>query len=301
MSARVFHPALPVSDALAMIEDALAGHGIEEPRREARLLLRLALGLSLAALVADPKRVIGQNHNRVALFTTRRAAGEPLSRILGLREFYGLDFALSRETLDPRPETELLVDAGLAHLAIRPAGSRAARICDLGTGTGAILIALLVQRPEATGLGIDISADALETARRNAETHGVVQRTEFRQGDLRSEQFDLSDGSGGFDLIVSNPPYIPRGDLATLPREVRIHDPSIALDGGEDGLEFYRRIVAGAPRWLQGGAMLAFEVGAGQARDVAAMMERAGFLAISIRPDFAGIERIVTAVRSPNV
>jgi len=274
-----------LAEAQRIAAERLASAGIEEPRREARLVLASALGLDLAGLILRAEQPLGAGLAPLEAMLARRAAREPLSRILGKREFFGLDFLLGPDTLDPRHDTETLVEAVLSE-----AGTiTAPRILDLGTGSGAILIALLSAIPGATGLGIDIAPGAVARARENAQRLGLGTRASFETGDL----FERVEGR--FEVVVSNPPYIPTHDLAGLDPEVRLHDPARALDGGADGLDFYRRIVAEAAGFLAPGGLLAFEVGAGQAFDVAALMTGASFGAPAIRKDLAGIERVVMA------
>jgi release factor glutamine methyltransferase len=202
---------------------------------------------------------------------------------LGNREFWSLSFRLSPATLSPRPDTETIVEACLAVL---PDRQGAYRLLDLGTGTGAILIALLSERPGAFGVGIDKAVEAVAVARLNAEDNGVAARAAFAEGDW------MAGLVGPFDLIVSNPPYIPSRDIAGLDREVREHDPALALDGGADGLDAYRRIAADAPRLLARGGCLIFELGIGQAQDVAALMRAAGFTILGPpRKDLGGVAR----------
>jgi release factor glutamine methyltransferase len=287
-----FSPALSVAAAQALMEARLAGAGIEAPRREARLLLAAAMGSSLADLLAHPERPIGAESGRIEHFLAERLTRKPLSRIRGWREFYGLEFRLNAATLDPRADTETLVDAVLALIAGDGQRHAPLRILDLGTGTGAILLALLSRLPEATGLGIDLAAEALDVARYNAESLGLAGRAAFRAGDL------MNGLDEAFDILVSNPPYIPSGDLAGLDPEVALHDPRLALDGGLDGLDFYRRIVGQAPHCLVPGGILALEVGAGQAADVMRLLDTAGFGAPETRDDLAGIARVVVARRA---
>lgn len=249
-------------------------------RREARLVVAAALGLDPGELLGWPEREIDDvTHARAAEFIRRRAAGEPLSRLRGMREFWSLNFALSPETLDPRPETETLVAAALDAVPDRAAPLR---LLDLGTGTGCLLLALLSELPSAWGLGVDRAFGAALTARANAAALGLSRRAAFLVGDWA----DAIDGI--FDLIVSNPPYIPSGEIATLAPEVR-HDPRRALDGGADGLEAYRALAPQLARLLGGTA--AVEVGAGQARGVVDIMRDAGLDVCGIRPDLAGIDR----------
>lgn len=216
----------------------------------------------------------------------RRTTGEPIARILGEKEFYGLSLALSPETLVPRPDTEALVDAVLATVdrVAQPA------ILDLGTGSGAILLALLTELPNATGVGVDLSADALATAARNAERLGIARRVQFRQGDWGAAI------ERRFDIVVSNPPYIASAEIAALPVEVREHDPHLALDGGSDGFAAYRAIVADLGRLLTSGGRAFLEIGAGQAEGVRGLAAENGFTS-SFERDLAGIERVAVLAR----
>jgi release factor glutamine methyltransferase len=214
----------------------------------------------------------------------RRIAHEPVYRILGHRAFYGLDLRLSPATLEPRPDTEALVDLCLPFLRGRVAAGNC-RILDLGTGTGAIALALLSQIPEATAVGTDISAQALETAAANADINGMKDRFD----PIVSDWFSAIEGQ--FSLIVSNPPYIPTEDIGMLAPEVRDHDPAKALDGGTDGLNAYRRIAAGAAGHLEAGGRVAVEVGFDQRRAVSAIFEASGLAPIESARDLCGHER----------
>jgi release factor glutamine methyltransferase len=280
-------PAFPVAAALAEIERQLEQAGIEEPRREARLLLAAATGWSLATLMAHPDRLLGGQSPKVSTFLAERLARKPISRILGEREFYGLPFRLGPATLDPRPDTEVLVDGVLARLGAEGRVGAPLRLIDLGTGTGAILLALLHHLPAATGLGIDLAPGAVAMAEDNAMRLRLAGRAAFRTGDV------LAGVTGRFDVILSNPPYIPTGMLATLAPEVVQHDPVLALDGGADGLLFYRRIADAAPAFLAPGGWLALEVGAGQAGEVSALLAGNGLGRIETAFDLGGIERVV--------
>ena len=268
--------------------------GITNPALDARLLVMAACGASHADLIRDPERALSDAERaRLDNWAERRLMGEPVSRILGSRAFWGLDFRLSPETLDPRPDTETLVDAVLAALPERDAGLR---ILDLGTGTGCILIALLSELPHAWGIGTDISHAALLTARENALAAGVAERARFVQADW------LRGIDGRFDVVVSNPPYIARAELAALSREVRAHDPAAALDGGADGLAAYRAILGEIDRVLKPGGIAAFEVGQGQAEAVSAMMRAADLTpalpdGAASACDLAGIDRALVMKR----
>ena len=224
-------------------------------------------------------------------FASRRLAGEPVMRILGEREFYGRPLRLGAATLVPRPETEALVDIGIEILA----GLPSPRLLDLGTGTGCIAISLLAELPRASGVAVDLSADAIEVARQNAERHAVADRIDFRRGSW----FEPLAPKERFDLIVSNPPYIESAEIDRLDIEVREHDPLLALDGGPDGLAAYRSIAQSAARFLVPGGALLFEIGWNQAEPVSDLLAAHGFGDIVVRRDLAGHERVVMARRRP--
>lgn len=246
---------------------------------DARLLFQAAAGIGHAALAGDPDRAVTvETASRFDSFVGRRCAGEPVSRILGRREFYGRDFAVGPSVLDPRPDTETVIEAGLEALALRAEPM----LLDLGTGSGAIAVTLLCEIPRARATGADISAAALDVAWLNANRLGAVERFAIHHGNW----FDGIDGT--FDLIVSNPPYIPSGTIATLAAEVREHDPRISLDGGPDGLEAYRRIARHAGDHLRPGGTVVVEIGAGQEADVAAIFAACGFRLSLSRRDLAG-------------
>ncbi|MDZ4759947.1 MAG: peptide chain release factor N(5)-glutamine methyltransferase [Alphaproteobacteria bacterium] len=262
--------------------------GVETPAREARLLLAEALKVDAAGLIAlecdAPDKAALESFSGLV---AQRGAGKPMSRLRGWREFYGRTFLLTDDVLDPRPETELLVEEGLKRLP--PNG----RVLDFGVGSGCILATLLAERPDATGVGLDLSARVLAVARGNCVALDVARRVEWIEGG-----WDAALGQT-FDLVVSNPPYIPSGDIAALDREVRDHDPRLALDGGADGLDACRAICDLAPRLLVPGGWLALETGAGQAGDVAALMGDAGLVGVGRRADLAGHERVVMGQRRP--
>lgn len=260
--------------------------GVDTPQRDARILVAAALGLDAADIIANPsiipaERVVA----RAALLVERRVQREPVSRILGRRAFYGRDFTVTPATLDPRPDTETLVDLVLDLADEEGWRNRPVRIIDVGTGTGCILLTLLAELPLARGLGTDVSIDALRTAEANADALGVADRLELRQA--RS----LEGIEGSFDLLVSNPPYIPANVIPTLDPEVRLFDPLAALDGGPDGLAVLREIAAGLARVVPAG-WAAFEVGAGQA-DAAIDVLGADPARIRTRRDLGGQLRVV--------
>lgn len=258
---------------------------IEAPEREAALLLAGACGLRSVDLIVAPDAPLGEAAQRVEAFAARREAGEPLSRILGRRDFWTLTLEITPDVLDPRPDTETIIDAALAEFAQRRA--EALRVLDFGVGSGAILLALLSEFPSATGLGVDRSEPAAKIARANAEALGFASRAEIRVG-------DWGEGlTGPFDLIVSNPPYIPAGDIAGLDREVRNHDPRLALDGGADGLDAYRALAPEIARLLAPGGRFALEFGEGQGAAIQPILRAAGLEPSSLRADLTGRDRVV--------
>jgi len=265
----------------------LSRAGLIEPRRRARQLVASVLDLTPAALVGRPEQLLDARRvDLVRLALRRMVDREPLSRILGRREFWGLELALSPDTLDPRPETETIVEAVLGRSFDREAPQR---FLDLGTGTGCILLALLSEFPAAVGFGVDIAPDAAITARRNAIALNLAERAHFLVGDWATAI------SGRFDVIVSNPPYIERAALADLPREVACYDPCLALDGGADGLGAYRSLVRGLRELLKPGGVIACEVGIGRAPAVEQILRASGLTIEGCVHDLAGIARCVVA------
>jgi release factor glutamine methyltransferase len=285
--AGAFRPSTTFAEALARLADLLGRSGVEDPRREARLTLGAASGFSSIAMIAGPRAPLGAAAGKLAHFAARRAAGELLSRIVGNREFWGLALTITPDVLDPRPETETVVETAVA--MFRDRRMDAVRILDLGVGSGALLCALLAEFVNGRGIGVDVSARAAEVARRNIEACGLARRAEIRVADW------TTDLAGPFDLIVSNPPYVRSADIAGLPREVRDFDPRLALDGGPDGLKAYRAIVPASAPLLAAGGLLLVEIGAGQAADVHAIAMSAGFVECRFHRDLAGIERVLAA------
>ncbi|HXL32187.1 MAG TPA: peptide chain release factor N(5)-glutamine methyltransferase [Bradyrhizobium sp.] len=268
---------------------------IDSPELDARILVGAALGLDLTGMIAAATRAFtAAEAARLEDFAGRRLKGEPVARILGSREFWGLPLQLSAATLVPRPDTETVVALALQMLRAGPGADRP-RIADLGTGSGAILLALLSELPDAVGVGTDISAAALRTASANARNLGLGRRAAFVACDYASAL------SGAFDLIVSNPPYIRSAEINDLASEVRDHDPLGALDGGSDGLDAYRALVPQAVRLLASGGGLALEVGHDQGADVKQLMAAAGLtLCGPPRTDLAGIPRAVAGRKLPS-
>lgn len=264
--------------------------GIDNPDLDARLLVSAATGLDLTRLIVETARALSaQEAAKLDAFAARRIAGEPIARILGEQEFWGLRLALAPSTLIPRPDTETVVEAALDCVRAMRVDDGRYRIADLGTGSGAILLALLTELPNAIGIGTDLSEETLAVARTNAERHGLADRAAFAVSDFASAL------DGPFDLIVSNPPYIRSADIAALAIEVRAHDPHLALDGGADGLDAYRAITRQAAGLLKPGGALVVEIGIGQEGDVRQLMTAAGLIPAGPgRPDLAGITRAVT-------
>ena len=282
-----FPPTLTRRAALRQAAALLDMAGIADAEREARFLLLGLLGLEPRDLILEGDRALGDVATRLAPALARRCAGEPVARILGAWEFWGLPFTLAPETLVPRPDTETVVEAALAILPDRRASRR---ILDLGTGSGCILVALLSELPGAIGIGIDRAPGAVRAARANAIANGVGGRALFACGDWGEAL------RGPFDLVVSNPPYIATGDIAGLDREVVAHDPRAALDGGRDGLTAYRTILGnlGAAGLLRSGGSVVLEVGFDQAAAVQAIGEAAGLSFAGITHDLAGHARALT-------
>jgi release factor glutamine methyltransferase len=279
-----------IDTALARGARQLTGAGIDNARREARLLLSVALDEPTESLLGSPQRLLDSGIERAYEALLRRRAGrEPMSQILGRREFWSLPFAVSSDILTPRPDSETVVEAALDAVADRAAPLR---ILDLGTGSGCLLLALLSELPHASGIGTDISAAACRLARDNAGALGLAGRARFIVGDWSAAV------AGRFDLIVANPPYIPSPALDSLMPEVRDHEPRRALDGGDDGLDAYRRLLPGIGRLLDPDGRMLVEIGAGQGDEVAALLPSVELTICDRRCDLAGIERCLTARRT---
>jgi release factor glutamine methyltransferase len=277
-----------VTDIGAVLREAgkrLAAAGVEDAPRDARLLLQAASGLSPATLVAFPER--GLDATALARFHSlveRRERREPMAQLLGEREFWSLRFRVTADTLDPRPDSETLIQAVLDRVTDRNAPLR---LVDFGTGTGCLLLTLLHDLPNATGLGVDVSAAALKIAAGTARSLGLEQRATFRQG-------DWDDGvAPSFDIVISNPPYIEHGAIAELQPEVARFEPHLALDGGVDGLDAYRALLPATARLLRPGGLAAFEVGLDQADSVAAIGTAGGLRHIATARDLGGTPRVV--------
>jgi release factor glutamine methyltransferase len=269
--------------------------GIQFAELDARILVGAVLDLDLTGMIAAASRLLTLDESiRLEDFARRRLDGEPVARILGNKEFWGLSLKLSPATLVPRPDTETVVELALEMLRTATDASRALRIADIGTGSGAILLALLSELSDAFGVGTDISEAALRIARANAAGLGFAARAAFVACDYAAAL------SGGFDLIVSNPPYIRTAEIAGLDREVRDHDPHRALDGGADGLDAYRALIPQTVRLLAHTGALVVEAGRGQTGQIEGMMTAAGLmLERPPKADLAGIRRAVAGRKLP--
>lgn len=283
-------PVTTVAQALAVATATLKAANIESARLDARALLADALAVEPMRLFSYPERLLSAEEAAAfAALIERRTRREPVSHILGRREFWSLDFRVSADTLDPRPDTETVVEAVLKRLPVR---SAPLRLLDLGTGTGCILLALLHELPNATGVGVDASPGACAVAADNASRLGLAERSRVVCGDWGSSL------DGSFDVIVSNPPYIPTDDIAALAPEVSRHEPAAALAGGADGLDCYRALAPQIARLLAPGGLAAVEVGQSQTAQVLDILEAAGLASAGVEPDLSGIDRCVL-VRQP--
>ena len=289
MGTLVTDPGPSIESARRTLAAQLKSAGDDEAELDARILLGAALDLDLTGMIAQASRKLTSAEAALlAQYARRRIAGEPVARILGQKEFWGLPLQLSSATLVPRPDTETVVELALQLLRAGGDLDRPLRIADLGTGSGAILLALLSELPAAEGFGTDVSEAALQTARANAARAGLSGRATFIACDYASGL------AGPFDLIASNPPYIRSADIAGLAAEVRDHDPMAALDGGTDGLNAYRTLIPQAATLLAAGAALVVEAGEGQSAQIQALMTAAGLMpAIAPKADLAGIPRAV--------
>jgi len=266
--------------------------GIDSADADARLLIAHALGIDRAALMTDGARALSASEvNAIDALAARRLKREPVSRIFGHKEFWTLSLMVTPDVLVPRPETETVVEAALD--TPLPMKRKKLRILDIGTGSGALLLALLSELPDATGIGTDISAAALEIARANAERNALAARCTFVGCNIAAGVQE------SFDLIVSNPPYIAHGEIATLAPEVRDYDPSVALDGGADGLDGYRAIVAQIRPLLAQGGRLIVELGAGQEPAVRTLFTKTGLNVSGVKEDLAGVPRALSATVAP--
>jgi len=282
---------LKISDLKKEILKRLEDAGIQDAETEARMIVTEYAGVTLSEMFTDPDRELADDMVLCAEdVVSRRITGIPLQHIMGKTGFMGFDFRVSPAALVPRPDTEILTEEVLKDY------HDGSRILDLCTGSGCIIVSLLALMNDCYGVGTDISEDALALAAENADMilADKRERLEFRKGDL----YDALSQDDVFDVIVSNPPYIRTADIETLSTEVRDHDPRIALDGGEDGLDFYRRIITGAAEHLQKGGDLLLEIGYDQAEDVTKIMKANGFIEVQTVKDFGGNDRVVRGILS---
>ncbi|MBT3370544.1 MAG: peptide chain release factor N(5)-glutamine methyltransferase [Rhodospirillaceae bacterium] len=282
-----FPSALTLRQALAAAGRDLRDAGVEDAMLDAALLLAHAIGGDRLTLIREAERQLNEAETQAyTKLVAARAARQPVSRLLGRRAFWSLDLDIGPAVLDPRPDSETIVEAALAQL---PDENAPYEIADFGTGSGCLLLALLVERPRAHGLGVDISPAAARQARENARALDLGDRGGFMVGDWGA---GLAGGLGGcFDMIVSNPPYIASADIAGLAPEVRCHDPALALDGGADGLAAYRALVPDLRRLLRPGGRAVLEYGQGQTSDLEQIIKMADMAVQSCHADLAGVER----------
>lgn len=285
MSAKVqISEGLVITEALRFLTTLLAEKKVSQAKAEARVLLLAATQMSRAQMITQSDRTISTTEAELLSgWMMRRLAGEPVTRITGRRDFWTLDLHVTPDVLDPRADTEVIVETTLDLLGTRR--TQALRILDLGTGTGALLLALLSECPHATGVGIDLSPAACAVAQDNAQRNGLAARASFQQGHWADALNET------FDLVVSNPPYIESATIAALDVEVREHDPMLALDGGPDGLIAYRAIIKDVPRLLHPTGLCVLELGIGQAGAVTALAEAEGLTQKALRRDLGGVER----------
>lgn len=277
---------MQLGQMFAQMRDDFLAAGIENPAIDARILTEWATATSRMEMISRPEQMI--DAERVALWQSafnRRLHGEPVHRIIGYRAFWGLEFQLSKETLEPRPDTEALIELVLPLLQEKADKKQVVDVLDMGTGTGIIAITLLHQCAKMRCVAVDMALDALNTARINAENAGVS----VRFAALHSDWF--TNVSGRYDMIISNPPYIPHHEIAALSREVRDHDPVAALDGGIDGLDFYRALAKHAANHLYDDGVIAVEIGAGQLLDVELIFNQWDFNFEQSNKDLGGHER----------
>lgn len=278
-----FHE-MSVETARRAIVAAFREAQIETADLDARLLLQAAMGCDATALARAPEAPISEAQAEILNdYIAQRLRHKPVSRIMGQREFYGRDFKINERVLDPRPDSETLIDEVLSLTDDTPI-----RLLDLGTGSGCLLISLLAEREDWTGLGADVSPQALDVARANADALGVAARAEFVESDW------FKNIARRFDVIISNPPYLGPGEMEWLARDVMDYDPHLALYGGSDGLDPYRLITAQSADYLADDGFLVFEIGALQGRAVSALMVEAGFAQVKITQDLAGRDRVVS-------
>lgn len=291
MTRATFPAGITIAAARRVFADALRAECLDTPDLDARVLVGHALALDHAGLIRDGDRPLRTDEaEAVTAVAARRLEREPVARIVGIKEFWSLPLAIDAATLVPRPETETVVEAALAAVEAAGGRGRTLRLLDIGTGSGALLLALLGELPNASGIGTDINSGALEVARGNAIRLGSASRANFVACDIAAALL------GPFDLIVSNPPYVASNVIDALARGVRDYEPRCALDGGPDGLDVYRAIARQAPGVMAVGGRLVVELGAGQSAAVATIMSAHGLAASGVTHDLAGIPRALTAM-----
>ncbi len=282
---------LTLVKAWTAAKDRLKDAGIDQPSIDARLMLEVAAGVTRTEIVTDPYRELtAEQQAMLDEFLARRARREPVSHIIGRKGFWKILLQVNKNVLTPRPETEVIVDEVLKAFPETMPFS----MLDLGVGSGTILLAVLAERPAAKGLGVDASSEALAVARDNAANLDLNNRAALMHGDWTAGLADAS-----FDLVVSNPPYIPTAVIETLEPEVRDHEPRLALDGGEDGLEAYRLLAPEILRVLKPGGMFAVEIGYDQSKAVEALFNAAGAQQVRTIKDLSTHDRVVTGVKNP--
>ncbi|MET3665263.1 peptide chain release factor N(5)-glutamine methyltransferase [Caulobacter sp. 1776] len=282
---------LTLVKAWTAAKDRLKDAGIDQPSIDARLMLEVAAGVTRTEIVTDPYRELtAEQLATLEDYLSRRTRREPVSHIIGRKGFWKILLQVNKNVLTPRPETEVIVDEVLKAFPENMGFS----MLDLGVGSGTILLAVLAERPAAKGLGIDASAEALAVARDNAANLDLNTRAAFMHGDWTAGLGDAS-----FDLVVSNPPYIPTADIETLEPEVRDHEPRLALDGGADGLDAYRLLAPEILRVLKAGGMFAVEIGFDQSQAVETLFREAGAHQVKTVKDLSTHDRVVTGVKNP--
>ncbi|WP_208437788.1 peptide chain release factor N(5)-glutamine methyltransferase [Bartonella taylorii] len=280
-----------LNNIIRQTQEELRIQGVSEANLDARILVEWITGTNTSDRILQPDLCLSfEQRIHLENAIKRRIAGEPVYRIIGKREFYGISFTLSQDTLEPRPDTETLVDLVLPLLKKQCEKSGKTTLLDMGTGSGVIAIAILKQIPQSYAVAVDISEDALKTATKNAKNADVMHR--FTP--LLSDWFHSV--TGQFDLIISNPPYIPETDIKNLAKEVRLYDPLGALIGGKDGLDFYRKLALEAEKYLKDNGYIAVEIGRSQEKEVCDLFEKNGFQCLEMRKDLSGIPRALLFV-----
>ncbi|WP_273759839.1 peptide chain release factor N(5)-glutamine methyltransferase [Bartonella sp. ML70XJBT.G] len=283
-----------LNNVIRQTQEKLRTQGVSEANLEAKILVEWITNTNASDRILQPNLCLSfEQIAQLESAIQRRIAGEPVYRIIGVREFYGISFALSQETLEPRPDTETLVDLVLPFLKKQSEKTKKITLLDMGTGSGALAIAILKQVPQSSAVAVDISENALKTATKNAKNANVINR--FTP--LLSDWFDSV--TGQFDLILSNPPYIPEKDIQNLAKEVRLYDPLRALIGGEDGLDFYRKLSDKAANYLKAEGYVAVEIGYSQEKEVCDLFGKNGFKCLEMRKDLSGVPRALLFVYNP--